>query len=239
MIRDHRPYPVKRAYLRFQKWYGNHFLRPQLAHLGTGTVFMKPWYVELFGAPISIGRYATLIASADARIRLSIWPTTDAGGQIRIGDYSLICPGVKIGAAERIVIGDNCMMASHVYITDSDWHDIYNRTLTGPTAPVTVGDNVWLGHGAIVCKGVTIGENSIVGAGAVVVRDIPANVIAAGNPAVVVKPLAADRTITPRARWYADPAKLARELDALDRHMLRHNTWRNWIRALLFPARGD
>jgi maltose O-acetyltransferase len=53
--------------------------------------------------------------------------------------------------------------------------------------PITIGDNVWLGGGVIVCPGVTIGENTVVGAGAVVVRDLPADVVAVGNPARVVR----------------------------------------------------
>jgi maltose O-acetyltransferase len=53
--------------------------------------------------------------------------------------------------------------------------------------PITIGDNVWLGGGVIVCPGVTIGDNTVVGAGAVVTRDLPANVVAVGNPARVVR----------------------------------------------------
>ena len=55
--------------------------------------------------------------------------------------------------------------------------------------PVTLGNNVWIGDGAKVCKGVTIGDNSVIGAGSIVTSDIPANSIAAGNPARVIKPL--------------------------------------------------
>ena len=73
---------------------------------------------------------------------------------------------------------------------------MYNATLTqsyfpaqgGPAPePITIGDNVWLGGGVIVCPGVTIGENTVVGAGAVVVRDLPASVLAVGNPARVIR----------------------------------------------------
>jgi len=55
--------------------------------------------------------------------------------------------------------------------------------------PIIIGDNVWLGGGAIVCPGVTIGENTVVGAGAVVTKDLPANVVAVGNPARVIRTL--------------------------------------------------
>jgi acetyltransferase-like isoleucine patch superfamily enzyme len=57
------------------------------------------------------------------------------------------------------------------------------------TAPVIIKDNVWIGMNAIVLKGVTIGENAVIAAGAVVSRDVPANVVVAGNPAVIVKEL--------------------------------------------------
>lgn len=53
--------------------------------------------------------------------------------------------------------------------------------------PITLGDNVWLGGGVIVCPGVTIGDNSVIGAGSVVTKDIPANVVAVGNPARVLR----------------------------------------------------
>ena len=82
------------------------------------------------------------------------------------------------------------MMANGVYITDSDWHGIYDRTKRGEEiCPVHIENNVWLGDGAKVLKGVRIGENSIVGAGAIVSRDVPANVVVAGNPAEIVKQL--------------------------------------------------
>ncbi|WP_177242702.1 DUF222 domain-containing protein [Amycolatopsis marina] len=56
-------------------------------------------------------------------------------------------------------------------------------------APITIGDNVWLGGGVIVCAGVTIGANTVVGAGSVVTRDLPERVFAAGNPCRVIRPL--------------------------------------------------
>ena len=93
-------------------------------------------------------------------------------------------------AAESIEIGDACMFAHGAYISDADWHGIYDRSEpVGSTKPIILKDNVWIGDSAIVCKGVTIGENSIIGAGAVVTKNIPANVVAAGNPAKVVKNL--------------------------------------------------
>ena len=55
--------------------------------------------------------------------------------------------------------------------------------------PVSIGDNCWIGANTVICPGVTIGENSVIGAGSVVTRDIPANVVAAGNPCRVIRPI--------------------------------------------------
>ncbi len=239
MRRDHRPYYIKKLYLRFQKFYARHFLRPQLESLGRGFFFIKPWHVELFGGPISIGNYATIIATADQKVRLSIWSGLEEKGRITLGSYCLVCPGVRIGSSREVSISDNCMLASGVYITDSDWHDIYNRAAIGKSAPVRIEKNVWIGDSAIICKGVSIGENSIVGAGAVVVNDIPANAIAAGNPARIVKKLDPGEKIIPRAQWFSDPAKLSSDLDRFDRALLKDNSTLHWLRNLIHPLNGE
>jgi acetyltransferase-like isoleucine patch superfamily enzyme len=236
LIRDHRPYVVKRAYLKLQAFYVERYLRPQFHFLGASPTFMKPWHVELFGSPIRLGNCANVIAAPDGKVRLSVWSQQADSGGIFIGDHCLICPGVRIGSACRVVIGDDCMLASRVYITDSDWHDIYNRIAAGRSFPVAIGDNVWVGDSAIVCKGVTVGENSIIGAGAVVVDDIPPNVVAGGNPARIVKHLDPARPLTRRAQWFSDPVRLNRQIDRMDREMLKHNSFLGWLKHLLFPG---
>ena len=85
---------------------------------------MKPWHLKLFGSPIYIGNYVTVIASADKKVRLSVWSEDISKGSIRIGNYCMICPGVRIGSAEKIIIEHNCMIASNASVADSDWHDI-------------------------------------------------------------------------------------------------------------------
>ena len=239
MRRDHRPYYLKKAYLKFQEFYVNHFLRPQLEYLGKGSTFMRPWYVEIFGAPIQIGDYVNVVASSDKNVRLAIWAEKKDQGSIRIGNYCLICSGVRIGSAHEIIIGNNCMLASNAYITDSDWHDIYNRISIGKTAPIKIEDNVWIGDSVIVCKGVTIGENSIIGAGAVVVDDIPANCVAAGNPAKIVKKLKEGQPFTTRAQWFSDPEKLFQDFERADKKLLGENSLLHWLRCLLFPSDRD
>jgi len=237
--RDHRPYFLKKLHLKFQEVYVKHFLRPQLESLGPDFTFMKPWHVELFGSPITIGKCVNVIATSDNRVRLSIWPMKSNSGRIEIGDYCLICPGVRIGCAQEIIIEDNCMIASNAYITDSDWHDLYNRIAGGRTAPVQIEKNAWIGDSAIICKGVTVGENSIVGAGSVVTGSIPPNTIAAGNPARVIKSLDSREKITTRDAWFSNPARLSGEIDLLDRSNLEGNTMLHWIRHRLFPRAGE
>ena len=239
MRKDHRPYSVKKLHRRVQQFYVRRFLRPQFERLGSGGHFMRPWYMELFGAPIELGRFATVIAAPDARVRFCVWPALEGSGAIRIGDYSLICPGVRISSAVGVTIGHSVMMANGVYLTDADWHDLYDRTAPGKSAPIEIEDNVWLGDGAIVCKGVKIGANSVVGAGAVVVEDIPPNAVAAGNPARVVKRLDPARPITPRRDWFADPARLKRDFETWDRALLEGNSLVGWLRYLLRPTRND
>ena len=84
---------------------------------------------------------------------------------------------------------------------------VLDRTARAEDAtPVHIGDNVWLGDHATVLKGVTIGANSVVAARAVVTRDVPANVVVAGNPAQVVKELEPERGFRTRMDYFADPA---------------------------------
>jgi carbonic anhydrase/acetyltransferase-like protein (isoleucine patch superfamily) len=127
------------------------------------------------------------------------------------------------------------MIASGAYITDCDWHDIYNRISLGKCLPVKIEENVWIGDGAIVCKGVSIGANSIVGAGAVVINTVPPNVVVAGNPARVVKPLDPDETFITRAQWFSDPKRLFEEMDEWDRALLRNNTLLGWLKSIVAP----
>jgi acetyltransferase-like isoleucine patch superfamily enzyme len=116
-----------------------------------------------------------------------------------IGDGARVLIGANAGftatvicAAEEIVIGANVLCGSNVTIIDADWHglDPADRIGTvGATAPVRIEDDVFLGLGTVVLKGVTIGRGSVIGAGSVVTRSIPPMSVAAGNPARVVRSL--------------------------------------------------
>jgi len=101
--------------------------------------------------------------------------------------------GTIIAAANSIKIGDGISCGGNVTITDFDWHNLDpTRRSKGnsPSSPIIIGNNVWLGLNCLVLKGCTIGDNAIIGANSVVVNSsIPANVIVAGNPARVLRPL--------------------------------------------------
>lgn len=240
MKKDHRPYYLKRLCYKFERWYAQHFLAPQCEYFGHGMAFMKPWHVEIYGASVFLDDYTTLIATSDKKIRLSVWSSQEGSGRIAIGKCCLICPGTRISSASSITLGDDCMLAQNVYITDSDWHDLYDRSLSvGKTDEVKIGNNVWIGDSAIVCKGVTIGDNAIIGAGAIVVKDIPANAIAAGNPASVMRYLDSGKPLKSRSQWMAEPDKVEQFYDAIERTMREGNTLLGWFRTLLFPRKGD
>ena len=74
---------------------------------------------------------------------------------------------------------------SNTLIRDSDWH--LSDTRSAEPRPVHIGDNVWLGYGFVAMKGVSIGKNSVIAVGSIVTKDIPPNVVAAGNPCKVIK----------------------------------------------------
>ena len=240
MQKDHRPYYLKQFTYKFEKWYAEHFLAPQCAYMGRNMVFMKPWYVDIYGSAVSIGDYTTLIATVDKRMRITSWMADGKAGKIAIGSHCLICPGVRIMAATEITIGDDCMIAQNACITDADWHDLYDRTQSiGSTKAVNIGNNVWIGDSAIVGKGINIGDNAVIGAGSIVMKDIPANAIAAGNPAAVIKYLDADKPIISRSQWMADPKRVGEYFDAVERIMRESNTLFGWFRSMLFPRKGD
>jgi acetyltransferase-like isoleucine patch superfamily enzyme len=238
--RDHRPYFVKKLRERFEHAWVERFIRPQLESLGDGFLIMRPWNLLLNGPNIFFGNNVHVITASYRKVVLSTWEHDDGVGRIDIGDAALICPDVRIDAATTVSVGANCMLASGCYLSDADWHDLYDRTRpVGNTRPITLGGNVWLGDGVTVCKGVTIGENSVIGTGAVVANDIPADVIAAGNPARPIRELDREREIVRRSSIFEDPQALRESMDRVDRWILHSNSFTGWLRHLVRPRRGD
>ena len=113
----------------------------------------------------------------------------DYGENIHLGARSFVNYHLTALDVATITIGEDCLLGPNVQLL-TPTHPIDprpRRDKLEAARPITLGDNVWLGGGVIVCPGVTIGDNSVVGAGSVVTKDIPANVVAVGNPARVVK----------------------------------------------------
>ncbi len=145
---------------------------------------------------VAIGKHVSCYAGCSFAI--------GENGCCTIGDFTLL-NGALIMAEEKIEIGAYCLVSWGVGMADSDFHPLepaqrlIDAQALAPyfkdrpprpklkTAPVKIGDNVWIGMNAVILKGVTIGDNSIVADGAVVTKSIPANTIVAGNPAAVVK----------------------------------------------------
>jgi len=115
----------------------------------------------------------------------------DYGQFIRIGartfaNFGLVALDVApITIGDDVQIGPNVQLLTPTHPLDAD----LRRAKFEAAEPIVIGDNAWLGGGVIVCPGVTIGANTVVGAGAVVTRDLPANVLAVGNPARVIRRL--------------------------------------------------
>lgn len=115
----------------------------------------------------------------------------DYGSNISIGARTFVNYNLTALDVAAITIGEDCQIGPGVQLL-TPTHPLEprpRRDKLEAARPITIGDNVWIGGGAIVLPGVTIGENSVIGAGAVVTKDVPANVVAVGNPARVVRSL--------------------------------------------------
>ena len=142
------------------------------------------------GVKLEIGR--------DATVSLGRWSWLGHGtkiraheGQVSIGAKTVLGQECTISAYQHVSIGRECILADRVMLIDFDHgvveverpvrlQGIYKRD-------VRVGNNVWIGYGACILRGVTIGDNAIVGTSAVVTRDVPANAVVAGVPARVIR----------------------------------------------------
>jgi maltose O-acetyltransferase len=115
----------------------------------------------------------------------------DFGSQISLGDRSFLNFGTIILDVAPVVIGNDVMMGPAVQLlTATHPFDAAERRSGWEYAkPITIGNDVWIGGGVIVCPGVTIGSETVIGAGSVVTKDIPPGVIAAGNPCRVLRPV--------------------------------------------------
>lgn len=142
------------------------------------------------GFRLTLGRNARL--TVGERCILDRDMTIECQGTLAIGDRTIFGHHCTLASRDSLIIGRDCLIAEMVAIRDHDHR--FDGPLPVPIreqghvcAPVTIGDNVWLAGKVTVLKGVTIGDNAVVGANAVVTRDIPANAVAVGIPARVIR----------------------------------------------------
>ncbi len=111
------------------------------------------------------------------------------GKHVHLGSHVYVNYNLTLVDDTHIYIGDHVMIAPNVVIATGTHpiHPELRRKEAQYNLPVHIQDNVWLGAGCLVMPGVTIGENSVIGAGSVVTKDIPANVVAVGNPCRVLR----------------------------------------------------
>ncbi len=134
-------------------------LHLMLAECGENCFFQPPFYANWGGAHIHIG------SNVYANFNLTVVDD----GNVYIGDSTMIGPNVTIATAGHPVLPE---LREKAYQFNIDVH---------------IGKNVWIGAGAIILPGVTIGDNSVIGAGSIVTKDVPANVVAVGNPCKVLR----------------------------------------------------
>lgn len=136
-------------------------LKQMFAEIGEGCYIEPPFHANFGGHHVHFGKHIY------ANFNLTMVDDT----HIYVGDYTMFGPNVTVSTAGHPILPE---LREQTYQ--------YN-------APIHIGKNCWIGAGAILLPGVTIGENTVIGAGSIVTRDIPANVVAVGNPCRVLRPI--------------------------------------------------
>ena len=194
-VSGHRGVKVPNLYVLARRVLG----RPT-CETGESTRLLPSARIYNIGGPtsrISIGRHSMVAGE------LLVFPH---GGRIVVGDWCFIGPGTRLWSGASITVGNRVLIAHDVNIFDNLTHPLnaearheHFKAISSSghpmnpglaDAPVTIGDDAWIGAGAIILKGITIGPAAVVAAGSVVTCDVPANAVVAGNPARVIRDLA-------------------------------------------------
>jgi acetyltransferase-like isoleucine patch superfamily enzyme len=183
---------IRESWIWFRRFFWNEPLfRSQCVSVGSGFRMEELPYIQGHGQ-ITIG----------CGVRLSGKPGMAFNNryleapELTIGDGTFIGNQCSFRVARSIRIGKNCMLAGRVSVVDCDGHPLDaesrragNSTPYADVLPVVIGDDVWIGTGALVMKGVQIGDRTVVAARSIVTKDVPPDTVVAGAPAKVVKHL--------------------------------------------------
>lgn len=164
-------------------------------HLRLLRFFLRFHHFDRFGTHVALGTRVRFFGP----VRLSIGSHSalfddviiSGVGEVQIGDRSTIGHNSVLVSRERIQIGNDCMLAAFCYVLDVD-HEFADPGKPIPQQglrikPVVVGNDVWVGAGTFILRGVTIGDGAVVAANSVVTEDVPPYTVVAGCPAKVVK----------------------------------------------------
>jgi acetyltransferase-like isoleucine patch superfamily enzyme len=165
------------AALRLEGWLGLGFFPSPIGDLD----ILSPRQATL----LRLRRSSTATLGEGVRLGSGVRCIVGQGARLAIGAGSFVTADSLILCGNRVTIGAHCAISWQVQIMDWDMHHLAESEPN--SAPVTLGDHVWIGSRATILKGVTIGDGAVVGAGSVVARDIPAKTAVAGNPARVVR----------------------------------------------------
>ena len=155
------------------------YQKSRLGFCGAGIFFETNVHLMRFPKNISLGD--SMVIKSGARLC-----ACNAQAQISIGENTTVGYHTYMFASEKITIGDNCLIAPFVYLVDSD-HSIAKDQLinqqTNQTAAIEIGNDVWIGTGAKILKGVRVGDGAVIAAGALVKDDVAPYAIVGGIPA--------------------------------------------------------
>ncbi len=135
-----------------------------------------------------------LIPNAGADLWLQPPFYCDYGFNMKVGDRVFFNFNCVVLDVAPVTIGSRTLFATNVQVLTATHPIDHKERASGLeyAKPIVIGEDVWVGGGAIICPGVTIGDRSVIGAGSVVTKDIPADVVAAGNPCKVIRSLTPD-----------------------------------------------
>lgn len=175
---------------------GRIYLKAAGVRYGCGAQLFGLPTISLYpGSQIILGDSVTLRSSSRGNaigVNHEVILRTHAEGAILHLGNRVGMSGGAICAKLKVIIGDDVLIGANVVIADNDFHahsivDRRNGDRNIISRAVRIGDGVWIGADSYICKGVTIGENSVIGAKSVVTKSLPANCVAAGVPAKVIK----------------------------------------------------